>query len=169
MGCEKTGLPVFSTRLKTMILKIRVYGTNFILLVILGTSESRIFDMLTSKLEKLPPFYFGHCDVRDVAKAHMHAAFIPEAAGHRHIIISTDKYISHKVAAEILQVEFGPQGYKISSELEPNEDPNNNADNSRMVKVLGITPTDYKKTIIYMAYSLIAAKNLPLPKNTSTN
>jgi hypothetical protein len=96
----------------------------------------------------------------------MLAAFTPEAAGHRHIIISTDKYISHKVAAEILQEEFGPQGYKISSELEPNEDPNNNADNSRMVKVLGITPTDYKKTIIDMAYSLIAAKNLPLPKNT---
>lgn len=112
--------------------------------------------MLMSKVEKLPPFYFGHCDVRDVALAHYRASLLPEAAGHRHIIISTDKYISHKVAAEILHNEFHSQGYKVPQELqEPNEDPNNKADNFRMVKILGITPTDYKKTILDMAYSLI--------------
>ena len=101
---------------------------------LLGTSESRIVDMLMSRIEKLPPFYFGHCDVRDVALAHYRASFLPEAAGHRHIIISTDKYISHKVAAVILHNEFFSQGFNVPQELqEPNEDPNNKADNSRMV------------------------------------
>ena len=122
-----------------------------------GTSESRIVDMLTSRIEKLPPFYFGHCDVRDVALAHLRAALLPEAAGHRHIIISTDKYISLKVAAEILHNEFHSQGYNVTQELEPNEDPNNKADCTRMTQVLGVTPTDYKKTILDMAYSLINA------------
>ena len=112
--------------------------------------------MMEGKIEKLPPYYFGHCDVRDVALAHYRAAFLPEAAGHRHIIVSQPEYISHKVAAIILHEEFGPQGYnKIPLELEPTEDPNNKADNTRMVKVLGVTPTDYKKTILDMAYNLI--------------
>ena len=62
-----------------------------------------------------------------------------------------------KTAAEILHAEFGPKGYKIPLEQEPGDDPNNSADNSRMVKVLGVTPTDYKKTIIDMANSLINA------------
>ncbi len=119
--------------------------------------------MMEAKIEKLLPYYFGHCDVRDVALAHYRAAFVPEAAGHRHIIVSLNKYISHQVAAKILHEEFHSQGYKIPLELEPNEDPNNEADNTRMVKVLGVTPTEYKKTIIDMAYSLIDAGMVKKP------
>ncbi len=99
----------------------------------------------------------GHCDVRDVALAHYRGAFLPEAVGQRHILISINKYITMKPAAEILHEEFHSKGYKIPLEEEPGEDPNNSADNTRMIKVLGVTPTDYKKTIIDMANSLINA------------
>lgn len=122
-----------------------------------GTSEGAVINLLEHKIAKIRPFYVGHCDVRDVALAHYRGAFSAEAVGHRHIIISLNKNITMKTAAEILHAEFGPKGYKIPLEQEPGDDPNNSCDNTRMVKVLGITPTEYKKTIVDMANSLINA------------
>ena len=113
--------------------------------------------LLEARIDKIAGWYAGHCDVRDVALAHYRGAFLAEAVGHRHIIISQNKYMTMKTAAEILHKEFSSKGYKIPLEQESNEDPNNFADNTRMTKVLGITPTDYKKTILDMAYSLINA------------
>ena len=116
-----------------------------------------LVELLEAITDKIPCWYVGHCDVRDVALAHYRGAFLAEAIGHRHIIISLNKYMTMKTAADILDQEFGSKGYKILREQEPNEDPNNFAENKRMTKVLGITPTDYKKTIIDMAHSLINA------------
>ena len=139
----------FTAVLNRLLLKMSLF--------IKGTSEGRIVEIMEGTIEKLPSYYVGHCDVRDVALAHYRAAFLPEASGHRHIIVSKPEFISTKIAAIILHEELGPQGYnKIPLELEPTQDPNNKADNTRMVKVLGVTPTNYKKTILDMAYNLIA-------------
>lgn len=122
----------------------------------LGTSELAIANLFGGKTEKISQFHCGHCDVRDVALAHVRAAFVPEAAGHRHIIVSEAKWFSLKRGADILAREFGPQGYQVCTAVEPKDDPNNSSDNTRMVKVLGITPIDYAKTVVDMANSLIA-------------
>ena len=122
-----------------------------------GTSELALVKLLEARIEKIANGYVGHCDIRDVALCHYKGAFLSEAVGHRHIIISLNKYMTMKTAAEILHQEFSPMGYKIPLEQEQGDDPNNSADNTRMIKVLGVTPTDYKKTILDMAYSLINA------------
>lgn len=122
----------------------------------LGTSELMIANLFGGKSEKKSQFYCGHCDVRDVALAHVRAAFHPDAAGHRHIIVNEAKWFSLKRAADILAKEFGPKGYKVNTEFENADDPNNSSDNTRMVKVLGITPIDYTKTVIDMTDSLIS-------------
>jgi dihydroflavonol-4-reductase len=107
----------------------------------LGTSELTIAKLFDGNSNKLSQFFCGHCDVRDVALAHLRAAFLPEAVGHRHIIVSEGKWFSIKRAADILSNEFGPKGFKVNTDVEPKDDPNNYSDNTRMVKVLGITPT----------------------------
>ena len=76
----------------------------------------------------------------------MRAAFIPEAAGHRHIIVSEKKWFAIHRAAEILK-EFESKGYKITENIEMKEDPNNSSDNTRMTKVLGITPIGFTYNI----------------------
>ena len=118
-----------------------IYGPTLGGSICLGTSELRLASLFNGKQEKLSQFFCGHCDVRDVALAHLRAAFLPEAAGHRHIIVSEKKWFSIKKAADILAEEFGPKGYKVNTEVEFKDDPNNYSDNTRMVKVLGITPT----------------------------
>lgn len=59
--------------------------------------------------------------------------------------------------AEILKEEFEPKGFTISTESEPVKEKGSNAkiDDTRMRKVLGITPIDFKKTLIDMANSFI--------------
>lgn len=119
----------------------------------LGTSEKFISDLMLGKKEKDNEFYIGHCDVRDVALAHLKAAFLPQAAGHRHIIET--KWGSNREVFEILKKKYANQGYKFITEFEKAENPNNKSDTTRMTKVLGVPATDYEKTIIDMAESLI--------------
>ena len=111
-------------------------------------------------------FWIFRCDVRDVALAHIRAAFIPEAAGKRHIISSHKKLIKMKAIADCLHKEFGPKGYDVTreEELSCDPDPNMQFDNSRMINVLQISPFDLKNTIIDMAYSLIKSGAIKLPK-----
>ena len=118
-----------------------IYGPTLGGSIGLGTSELMLAKIFDGKPEKLSQFHCGHCDVRDTALAHIRAAFLPEAVGHRHLIAHDGKWFSIKKAADILAAEFGPKGYKVQTEVEPKEDPNNYSDITRMVKVLGITPT----------------------------
>ena len=62
--------------------------------------------------------YFGVCDVRDVALAHLKAMTIPAAAGKRFIICDTT--VSMSDIAKTLDEEFAPQGYKIPTTNIPN-------------------------------------------------
>jgi nucleoside-diphosphate-sugar epimerase len=91
----------------------------------LGTSELTLAGLFDGKTNKLSQFFCGHCDVRDVALAHIRAAFLPEAVGNRHIIVSEGKWFSIKRVADILSSEFSPKGYKVKTEAEPKDDPNN--------------------------------------------
>lgn len=121
----------------------------------LGTSEKFIRDFMLGKQERTTERYIGHCDVRDVALAHLKAAFLPEAAGHRHIIET--KWASNREAFEILKNKYADQGYKLITEFDRIENPNNKSDTRRMTDVLGVAKTEYEKTIIDMAESLIKA------------
>lgn len=126
---------------------------------VLGTSESRILHLLDGTAEKIPRMNVGVCDVRDVALAHFKAAFLSEAVGNRHAILSQPNLVSFKEMADILHEEFGSKGYRISREEDStdNDKPLSKAsvDNSRMLDVLKITPFSLRQTLIDMANSLI--------------
>lgn len=121
----------------------------------LGTSEKFITDLMLGKQEKTSERYIGHCDVRDVALAHIKAAFLPEAAGNRHIIET--KWASNREVFEILSKKYADQGYNLITQFERVDNPNNKSDTSRMTNVLGVAKTEYEKTILDMADSLIKA------------
>ncbi|CAF0808240.1 unnamed protein product [Brachionus calyciflorus] len=122
----------------------------------LGTSEKMIAGMLQGIPEKATEFHIGYCDVRDVAQAHVRAAFLPEAAGHRHIIET--KWASNKQAFDILKNKYENQGFKLSTEFESTPNPNNRSDTTRMTSVLKIKPNSFENSIIDMAESLIKAE-----------
>ncbi|CAF0869056.1 unnamed protein product [Brachionus calyciflorus] len=121
----------------------------------LGTSEKLIAGLLQGLPEKGTEFHIGYCDVRDVAQAHVKAAFLPEAVGHRHVIET--KWASNKEALEVLKKKYANQGFKLITQYESTPSPNNRSDTTRMTKVLGIQPTSFENSIIDMAESLIKA------------
>lgn len=135
---------------------------------ILGTSESRILQLLDGTAKKIPRLNVGVCDVRDVALAHFKAAFLSEAVGNRHAILSQPNLVSFKEMADILHEEFGPKGYKIPREEDStgNDIPLSKAsvDNSRMLNVLKISPFSLRQTLIDMANSLIENGLVTIPK-----
>jgi nucleoside-diphosphate-sugar epimerase len=86
------------------------------------------------------------------------AAFSPDAVGKRILITSITEPITLKQIAKILQEEFGPKGYKISTDADQICEKEKDAiiaDDSLMRNILGIVPIDVKRTIIETAYSLI--------------
>jgi nucleoside-diphosphate-sugar epimerase len=153
---KKTNQPCFG---------LAVINPSFILgptlqsgLSTIGTSEEILIGILGGKSETIRPYFASHCDVRDVALAHVRASTLPEAVGNRHIIASLPRSLNMKEATEILREEYASKGYSnIPTKLDQVEDPKTVFDNSRMVNILGITPIDYKKTILDMAESLINA------------
>lgn len=111
-------------------------------------------------MEKVPDVYFPTCDVRDVAIAHVQASILPEAVGHRHLIVSSTEFIPMTLWAEILSDEFAQKGFKIPTELDENTEQippgkNSRINDYRMRHVLKIQPTSFKSTILDMAYSFI--------------
>jgi nucleoside-diphosphate-sugar epimerase len=122
-----------------------------------GASATRFLSVLNNQIEKIPNVYYPTCDVRDVAKAHLKAAFLPEANGNRHLIVSSNHFIPMKEWVDELRKEFEPKGYKFPTEVEQGEAKGQNArlDDTRMCSVLGIEPTSFSSTIIDMAYSFI--------------
>ena len=128
--------------------------------------------LLQREMPALPVLGFGAVDVRDVALAHVNAMTVPEAAGHRHILVTES--MSIKDIALILDEEFRPQGYDVPTRELPNFlvkfasffDKSLQVvtpmlgvvprfENTRMKTVLGITPRKMKNSITDMAYSMI--------------
>ena len=74
-----------------------------------STSVNFIRDLVSGKVPGCPPLYFGLVDVRDVARAHILAAFTPGASG-RHITSAVT--MSFLEIANTLRETFGTK-YKI--------------------------------------------------------
>lgn len=124
----------------------------------MGTSMNRFLSVLGNKVEKIPNMYFPTCDVRDVAKAHIIAAFSNEAIGKRILIGSEPNFIPMSRWAEILQKEFGPKGYNIPNEVDtstPARGEGTCLDLSNMENILKLKSTPFESTVIDMANSLI--------------
>jgi len=111
-------------------------------------------------------------DVRDVANAHINALTVPEAAGHRHLIVTKELWL--KDVAQILKKEFQPKGYSVPSVVVPNVFVWLNSlvektyrivvprlgrefgyENTRMRDILKVEPTEIEKTLIETATSMI--------------
>lgn len=122
-----------------------------------GSSVTKFSRIFNHELEKIDEMYAATCDVRDVALAHVKAAFQNEAVGHRTLITSGPNLFSIKNWLEILGQEFS--GHKFP-EVVTNEEKAKDVketlfDNSRMRNILGIEPIDFKTTIVDMTKSLI--------------
>ncbi|PIK48965.1 hypothetical protein BSL78_14178 [Apostichopus japonicus] len=137
-----------------------------------GSSIDLLKRFLSGKDIGLPRICMCICDVRDVARAHVVAMTLPEAAGNRHIVSTGPMWLSE--VGGILKEEFGPQGYKPTTRTVPDFTVKIgswfvsemktyksllgkyvNYDNTRMREVLKIEPRPLKETICDMGYSLI--------------
>ncbi|KAL8593570.1 hypothetical protein ACOMHN_024273 [Nucella lapillus] len=136
------------------------------------TSMEVIKRLMERSMPACPKLNFAIVDVRDVAMAHVKAMTLPEAAGHRHLILNTNMWM--KEIAQLLAKEFKPQGYSVPTMncpyfalwmsalfdktikmILPQVNKVHRFDNKRMKEVLGIEPMEVKETVIEMAYSLI--------------
>lgn len=114
-------------------------------------------------------------DIRDVIKAHINAAMIPEAAGKRFLLCQSEggEIFMPEISA-VLKREFGPMGYKIRTNLLPKWfawllslvdgevafvyhmiDNEMHYDNTRSREILQIDYIPAEQTIIDGGYSLI--------------
>lgn len=132
----------------------------------LCTSEVRFLNFLLGRYPRVPDVLYSTCDVRDVAKAHIQAAFVPGAAGCRHIIVSRRGFISMKEWEEIANSEFKDVKFVSDTDSEvpfvdivkiykEGDGANTTTDDSRMRHILEIDPIDFKVTIVDMIKSLI--------------
>lgn len=75
--------------------------------------------MLAGKMRALPDLYVPVVDVRDVAKAHIHAMTNPNAAGER-FLLSNGPALSMREVASIIKSELGDAASRVSTRLAPN-------------------------------------------------
>lgn len=138
-----------------------------------ATSVNIMASIVNKTYPGVPKVQFPVCDVRDVARAHVKALTVPEAAGNRHIIL-TDCMWYKDIAASVAK-EFRPQGYSIATAQLPyvvcwlaglfNKGMRNTVlprigktlavDNKRMVEVLGVEPTAMDCTMQDMVYAMV--------------
>lgn len=128
--------------------------------------------LLNGKLPAIPDVASPIVDVRDVAAAHIAAMEKNEAAGNRYIL--TNRTVAFKEMAQIIDTEFRPQGYKISTknlpkvvmwvgkffdsgikQLYANLGKNVKMSNERMINELGVQPRPIEESVLDTCYSLI--------------
>lgn len=149
---------------------VYVYGP-----LILGrkhASIALIYRLMTRAIPGCLDLNFSVVDVRDVAKAHVAAMGLPEAAGKRFILYS--ETVSMQEVARILDRHYRTRGYKIPTMKFPNFvvhilarfDPairlvkrsvgrRVEYSNARLKQVLGIEPLGAEAAVVAMAESLI--------------
>ncbi|KAK3866488.1 hypothetical protein Pcinc_027986 [Petrolisthes cinctipes] len=138
-----------------------------------ATSISIMGQIVNKAMPGVPRVSFPMCDVRDVAKAHVKALTLPEAANNRHIIYTDTVWM--KDMAMTVAKEFKPQGYSIPTSQLPyfmvwmagcfNKGIKNTVlprvgkiiktDNTRMKEVLGVQPTPIETTFQDMVYAMV--------------
>ena len=121
----------------------------------------------------IPQIGMGMIDEREVVLGHIKAMAVPEAARNRQIMGIPHTLIE---LAEALDKEFRSQGYNVPIRVAPNFfirlyswfdaqekttlpylGKPRGVNNDRMIKVLGIEPSDISEAVVTMAYSLIKA------------
>lgn len=112
---------------------------------------ARAFD---KSVEKVMASTAPLCDVRDVALAHLRAAQLDEAVGHRFIIASTPKILSTIEVFEIMR-EAGYELTRIEDRLDKSTFESATIDNTKMRTILKIEPTELKKSVLDMAESFV--------------
>lgn len=84
----------------------------------LPTSLETIKRLLDRAVPAVAKLCMPICDVRDVAHAHVKALTVPEAAGHRHVIVTASVWM--RDVAMILHKEFKSLGYSVPTMNAPN-------------------------------------------------
>lgn len=134
-----------------VVIPVLVFGP--ILSPSLSASVTRFSRTLIKHTETIENRYISMCDVRDVALAHVRAGFLREAVGHRHIITSWPRVLSTKDYADILK-EAGYKVANVNDSVDKSTIDKAGMDQTRMIQVLGIRPTEFRKTILDMTQSL---------------
>ena len=143
-----------------------------------STSQATIKKILENSLPSLVNVNFALVDVRDVALAHIAAMEKQEAAGNRHILVSSNMWM--KEIAEVMSREFQPQGYKIKLWVMPKVGVwlakfalpmvrlvypmlgvVTTYSNAKMKNDLGVEPRDIESSILDTCYSLIESGAVP--------
>ncbi|WP_281061348.1 NAD-dependent epimerase/dehydratase family protein [Sphingobium sp. Sx8-8] len=104
----------------------------------------------------VPSFDVGTVDVRDVADAHMRAAFIPEAEG-RHIVFNQILSLNEKIG--ILKAELGEDKYSLPPDTP--WDPacrHMNLDNGKSKTALGMTYRPLEPALVRMFLQAVEYK-----------
>ena len=141
---------------------------------VVGTSNAIICKIMNKEMPLLPKLSFNVIDVRAIAKAHIVAMKLPEAAGNRHIVCG-ERMLLSEMALQ-LEKEFKPMGYgipttnapyplmwiygrfdKVVRDILPLIGVDAKYDDSRMRNVLEITPRPVNETLLDTGYSLIEA------------
>lgn len=117
-----------------------------------GTASSpsfflKLFDKSGKTVEDFP---FPISDVRDVALAHLRAAELDEAAGHRFVVVSEPNLFSMYETAQLLK----EAGYKVNEVVGRKPYEKASFDETNLRKILKIKPTDLKQGILEMTESL---------------
>lgn len=84
----------------------------------LPTSLETVKRLLDRAVPAVAKLCMPICDVRDVATAHVKALTVPEAAGHRHVIVSASVWM--REVAMILHKEFKQHGFSVPTMNAPN-------------------------------------------------
>jgi len=130
--------------------------------------------LLQREVPMVPKVGFAMCDVRDVAGAHIKAMTSPKAPGNRYITVTESMWAPEM--AKILEEEFKPLGYNVPTRIAPKfglrvlalfdgsvkmilpaVGKEIKTDNSKVKEDLDYQPTELRRSIIDMAYSLIDA------------
>ena len=80
-----------------------------------GTSTTMVSDMINGKMPMIPEIAVGMVDVRDVAKVHIRALSVPEAAGQRFILASEEPVEMMHLAKTLKEAGFS----KVSTRKAP--------------------------------------------------
>lgn len=137
------------------------------------SSGELLSNLINSKYPGLPRTNFPVVDVREAAAGHLQALKRPEAANKRFLLVN--KSVWMKDLAEILKVEFKPQGYSVTTSELPKVMAQFSslfltelkvvmkewgielkADNTASREVLGIEYRPLEKTVIDMVHSMWA-------------
>mmetsp|Transcript_22434 Transcript_22434/g.37523 ORF Transcript_22434/g.37523 Transcript_22434/m.37523 type:complete len:377 (-) Transcript_22434:362-1492(-) len=82
------------------------------------SSAEIVTQITTAKMPAIPDVWIPYVSVLEVARAHLLAMTVPEAAGKRFLVINDT--MSFKQMSETLVAELGPKGYKPVTFTAPN-------------------------------------------------